>query len=94
MTKYLVELYVPRSGAGVLEDAAARARSAAAELRDEGLDVSYVRSTYVAEDETCFHVYEAEGPELVEEAVRRAGAAFSRVAAATETNEQREKEMT
>ena len=79
-----MELYVSRLGSDALADVAVRARAAAEELSREGADVSYVRSIYVAEDETCFHVYDAADAEVVAEVSRRAGAAFTRVARATE----------
>ena len=62
---YLVEGY-ERRGAIALDDLEARCRAAA----DRFDGVRYVRSIFVPEDETCFHLFE--GPS--EEAVRKAGA--------------------
>jgi len=61
MRTYLVETYLPRARAGELDDTAARLRAAAAE-EPAGNGVRYLRSTFVPEDETCFHVLE--GPSL------------------------------
>jgi hypothetical protein len=48
------------------------------------IPVTYVRSIHVPEDETCFHLFEAESAEVVYEAGRRTGLTFDRVAAAVE----------
>lgn len=76
MPRYLLELYVPR-GLG-LDEAAARARLV------EEKDVRYVRTMFVAEDETCFHVFEAASREALLEAASRSGLTEARV---TETVE-------
>lgn len=77
MPSYLLELYVP--GAGSLPAASEEARRVAdtAELR-------YVRTLFVAEDETCFHVFEAPSRAALVQAARRAGLPASRI---TETIE-------
>jgi hypothetical protein len=72
MPEYLVEVYVPRSGAAAVRDAAARARASAEQLSDEGMSVRYVRPIFVPEDETCFHVFEATTTEAVQAASQRA----------------------
>jgi Protein of unknown function (DUF4242) len=69
MPEFLVEVYVPSSGAADVREAVARARASAAQLSAEGMSVRYVRAIFVPEDETCFHVFEAS----TSEAVRRAG---------------------
>lgn len=82
MEEYLLESYVPRTGADTLRDVAAHARSTAKAMTEEGTPVRYVRSIFLAEDEVCFHVYEAPSAEAASEAGRRAGIAFERVIAA------------
>ena len=89
MTKYVVELYVSRAGSGSAEQAAARARAAADQLRREGREVQYVRSIYVPEDETCFHVYEAATAQLVVEASRRGGVTAPRIREAVQLEPRR-----
>lgn len=79
MTKYLVELYLSRRDAGALDDAAARARAASEQLASEGRDVRYLRTIFVPEDETCFHLYEAAAAETVGEASRRAEIPYDRI---------------
>jgi hypothetical protein len=81
MPRYLLELYVP-PGQG-LDAAVARAQLVG------GGDVRYVRTMYVAEDETCFHVFEAVSREALLEAASRSGLADARI---TETVESETKE--
>lgn len=79
---YTVELATPAEGWSHLEQLTARARRAAEELRDEGLQVRFLRSIFVPEDDACFLLYEASAESAVLEAVRRArlGSAQSRPA--------------
>lgn len=75
---YLAESYVPRSGAA-LDDAIARVRLAAKEIAAGGVRLRHVRSTFVPEDEICFHVFEAESALVIDEVGRRAGLAFEHI---------------
>lgn len=79
MAKYLVELYMPKTGSDRVRDGAARARSAAKEMAREGKQIRYLRSIFVPEDETCFHLYDAGSAETVREASGRAGIRCERV---------------
>lgn len=79
MRSYLVEVYQPRAGANV---AVARARSAAEAVSRAGTPVRYVRSIFVPEDETCFHVFESQSKDAVLAATQRAAFAFARIAEA------------
>jgi len=45
----------------------------------EGTPVSYLRSIFAPEDETCFYLYEAGSAEIVREAARRAALPSERV---------------
>ena len=76
MTEYLVEVYVPGSGPE-LSRALVRARTAA--LSHEEPSIRYLRSIFLPEDETCFHLYEAVSAAALEEASRRAEIAFDRI---------------
>jgi hypothetical protein len=58
MATYLLEAYVPRSGARRLSDLHEAAREAAASLRRSGRRVQLVRSIYLPCDETCFLLVE------------------------------------
>jgi hypothetical protein len=89
MRTYLVEAYVPRSQERGARGAGQRARAAAAELSGEGVPVRYVRTTFLPEDETCFHVFEAGSMDVVEEACRRAALRHARVSLAVETTAQK-----
>jgi len=86
--KYLVELYLPRTGSGGLpRAAAARARAAAEELAGDGTPVRYLRSIFVPGDELCFLLYEGPSAEAVGEAARRAGITFERIVEAADDEE-------
>lgn len=62
MAEFLLELDVPRTDGVAVEHGAERSRIAAEELTREGTPVSYLRSIFVPEDETCFFLYEAVAP--------------------------------
>ena len=84
MPSYLVEAYVPRSRAQDARSAGRRARLAAERLSSEGMPVRYVRTTFVPDDETCFHFFEAGSEEAVIEVCRRAGIGSARIVSAVE----------
>jgi hypothetical protein len=46
--------------------------------------VQYVRTTFLPEDETCFHVFEASSAEAVGAVSRRAGLGPARIVPAVE----------
>jgi hypothetical protein len=81
---YLVEAYVPRSREQDARAAGRRVRVVAERLSSEGMPVRYVRTTFVPDDETCFHFFEATSEEAVGEVCRRAGIASARIVAAVE----------
>jgi hypothetical protein len=76
---YCLELYLAGGSRASLEEAAERARAAAASYRAGGRSVRYLRSTYLPEDETCLHFFAAASGEDVAEAARRAGLTGERV---------------
>jgi hypothetical protein len=82
--RYLVETYVPKLRAHEAREAGRRARAAAEQLSGEGARVRYVRTTYLPDDETCFHLFEAQSEGAVDEACRRAGIVAGRIAPALE----------
>jgi Protein of unknown function (DUF4242) len=86
MPRYLAELYLPRSGSGSLREAAVRARSTADEMTREGTPIRYLRAIFLGEDEVCLHLYEADSPELVFEASRRAAIPVERVTEAMDVD--------
>jgi hypothetical protein len=83
MADFLVEVYTPRLDEAALVRLVARLK-AVAEAMSAEIPVTYVRSIHVPEDETCFHLFEAESAEIVNEAGRRTGLTFDRVAPAVE----------
>lgn len=76
---------MPRASAAEVEEEANQARLAAEALATNGILVDYVRTTYLAEDETCFHLFEANSAEDVAEAARRAALTSGRVTLVVET---------
>jgi Protein of unknown function (DUF4242) len=84
VAEFLVELYVPRGDPAAAARGAARARLAGEELTSEGTPVRYLRSIFVAEDETCFFLYEAESVGDVRAAARRAGLPCDHICEAVE----------
>jgi len=81
---YLLEVYLPRSRAHEVRATECRARAAAEELSREGVPIRYVRTTYLPDDEMCFHLLEAASAEVVVEAGRRAELGRARVVPAIE----------
>jgi hypothetical protein len=77
MTSWLVEGYASISTD--LAEVESRAREAAATLTLTGTPVRYVRTIFVREDETCFHVFEAASSESVREVIRRASLSAQRI---------------
>ncbi len=72
MPRYLVEAYIPHSRAEEALAAGRRARARARELSLEGSYVRHVRTTFLPDDETCFHFFEASSVQVVDEVCRRA----------------------
>src|SRR5205823_9679543 len=76
---YLVECYSPGIERAEVEFAGDRARTASAELREEGRKVEYVGAILVPGDEVVFHVFASESAATVHEASVRASFAYERV---------------
>ena len=83
---HLVELHRPGDGWGELQAVAARARSAAEELSAEGTPVRFLRSIFVPDDETCFHLFEGTTA-AVAEASSRAEIAFELIVESVDLGE-------
>jgi hypothetical protein len=77
MPSYLLELYVPRTCS--VPEAFAAARSIEDAARRYGLELRYVRTLLVVEDETCFHVFEAPSREVLDASLDRAGVREARI---------------
>jgi uncharacterized protein DUF4242 len=74
---YLVERYLPGRDRAWLEAALAR-------LPKDRHRVTYLGSTYVPSDDSCFCRFEAASAEKVRDANEVAGVPFARIVAATE----------
>ena len=79
MPEFLLELYVARTRRRN-ERRHQRARLGAEALTGERTPVRCVRSIFVAEDETCFLLYEAASADAVRTAAGRAGLPFDHLA--------------
>ena len=79
-SRYVAELYLPRTGGGEAVRAVEQLRAAAAELTG----VRHLRAIFVPDDETCFHLFEATSAEAVGAAGERAAIRFGRIAPAVE----------
>ena len=84
MPRYLVEVFVPRSQAQEAQAAGDRARVAADQLSREDAAVRHVRTTFLPDDETCFHVFEAGSEEIVREVCQQAGFGSPRIVSVVE----------
>ena len=85
---FLIETYLSREHAAMMEAQAARladavARIVAAAGPDRNLQLRHVRSYFVADDETCFHVIESPSMDVVTELARQAGLTPDRVVEAS-----------
>ena len=59
MRSYLVELYVPRAASRDAECQRRPRPRRGRRARREGMPIDYVRTTFLPDDETCFHLVEA-----------------------------------
>ena len=84
MQSYLVEQYLPKSRLNALHLEARRAEAVVEELSGDGVRIRYVRTTFLPDDETCFHLVEANGADDVGELCRRAGLTNARVTRAVD----------
>lgn len=84
MPTYLVEAYTPPSRANQ-PDRAKRIARAAAALGREGILVEHRRTTFLADDDTCFYLFEAPSPTAIGDLCRRAGLGRVRIVHAVET---------
>jgi hypothetical protein len=82
MPSYLLEVYVSKVDSVPRASEDAR-RVADAAVPDAG-ELRYVRTLFLTEDETCFHVFEASSREVLVEAALRAGLSDARVTEAIE----------
>jgi len=84
MKSYLVEAYMP--AATPLDEIERRATQAADDVSVEGHQVRYERSIYVAEDEICFYLFDADSVDAVRLASERADLRPQRIVEAIENS--------
>ena len=63
---HLIELRRPDHGWDELQALSARARSAAERVNSEETPVRFLRSIFVPDDETCFHLFEGTAAAVAE----------------------------
>lgn len=79
MAVYLVERNVPGISMEELAAAQKKAIQVGRELTAEGLEVRYIRSTFVPGENLCMCLFEAPNPENVRLANERAQIPFTRI---------------
>jgi hypothetical protein len=84
MPTYCLELYLPQASAARLDEEVRQARLAAEAIAANGILIHYVRTTYLADDETCFHLFEAASEDVVADLARRAELRYERIVEAEE----------
>ena len=84
MPTYLVEAYMSGSHTREARAAGRRARAAAEALSREGTPVLYIRTTFLPDDETCFHLFEAGSVDVVSELCVQAGLLHARIVRAVD----------
>jgi len=84
MPTYLVESYVSRANADAALAAGGRVRTTCEQFHREGTHARYVRTTFVPEDETSFHLIEAPSADVAAELCCRANLGQVRVVEANE----------
>ena len=79
MAQFMVERYVPGATEDELEAARERLAAATNGLAADGVDVRYLGSTFVPEEESCFCRFEGGSADGVRQACEQAGVAFARI---------------
>ena len=92
MKKYLVERYLPGATDGQLEEAGKRLAAAAEHLAAAGIEVRYVGSSFVPEEESCFCRFEGASADAVRRACEQAGISFARIVEARDFSPGREEQ--
>jgi Protein of unknown function (DUF4242) len=82
MAIYLVERYLADTDRQELLALPERLAAATAQLRESGIEVSYLDSTFLPDDEYCFCRFEAPSAHATELANRIAGVRYARISAA------------
>lgn len=78
MSVYMVERHLPGITQDQLVAAARAAKATTGQMRHEGIDVTYVRSTFIPASEKLYCLFEGGSIDVVEQANRRAGLPYER----------------
>lgn len=79
MAWFIVERYLPDVGSAELREATERLAAAAAALAAGGVEIRYLGSSFVPEEESCFCRFESDSIEIVRVACDRAAFSFARI---------------
>jgi Protein of unknown function (DUF4242) len=79
MSTYVAERYLPGVTPEQLLDAARRAKAATAEMTAAGTPVTYLRSTFLTGDQTCYCLFEGLSEQAVAQANDKAGIPYERI---------------
>jgi hypothetical protein len=79
MPEYLLEMYVSASDSTAADTAAVRVREASEAVASEGGSVRYLRSMFLAAEETCFVLLAADTVAAVEDVARLAHVPSNRI---------------
>jgi hypothetical protein len=79
MSTYIAERYLPGITQEQLLDAARRAKLATADLTTAGTPVTYLRSTFLPGDQTCYCLFEGPSEQAVREANDKAEIPYERI---------------
>jgi len=88
MEEFAIELFVPRREGDTVAAQADRLAALAANLREEGTKVRYLRTLHLPQDETCFFVFEADSLTSMRRLKARARLAHARLASASSIEHQ------
>ena len=84
MPYYLIEVYIPRARAREADSTGRRIRAAIDARRDADVEIRFVRTMFLPEDETCFHLVDAPSRADVQHLCHGAGLGSIRVVTAIE----------
>ena len=79
MSTYVAERYLPGVTTEQLLDAARRAKLATAQMTAAGTPVTYLRSTFLTADQTCYCLFEGPSEQAVKQANDTAGLPYERI---------------
>ena len=79
MNTYVAERYLPGITQEQLLDAARRAKLVTAQMTAEGTPVTYLHSTFLGGDQTCYCLFEGPSEHAVKQANDRAEIPYERI---------------